>query len=362
MSLNSTINARELAIGYLTGSRKPIPIHEGLSFELFAGELTCLLGPNGAGKSTLLRTLAGLQKRLGGEVTLLGQPAQHFSHEALSRTLAIVLTERIPAAGLKVSEVVALGRQPYTGFFGGLETEDYQKIGEAMEKTAISHLAQKRMADLSDGERQKTMIAKALTQECPIIILDEPTAFLDLPSRFDMMSLLHSLARDSGKSILLSTHDLESALLLGDRLWLLSAGKPLTTGTPEDLILSGLFGACFENENLRFDKSVGTFRFMRNEWTPIRLLGDGPLKHWISNALVRNGYRPRADEGQFTVEAYSLPEPRIRLTAPGFKAEPASVEALLNTLHALQTGKGVTTTSPAKYPDGGADFHSSGKV
>lgn len=338
MNGQTTIKAQNLSIGYRSGKKMPFSVHKGLSFHLFTGELTCLLGPNGAGKSTLLRTLAGLQKNLGGEVTLMGKASSHYSHEERSRMLAIVLTEKIPAADLKVSEVVALGRQPYTGFFGGLKADDYRKVEEAMEKTAILHLASKRMSDLSDGERQKTMIAKALTQECPIILLDEPTAFLDLPSRFEMMSLLHTLAREEGKSILLSTHDLESALLLGDRLWLLAPNQPLTTGCPEDLILSGEFGACFENENLRFDVSLGNFRFIRKEWTPVRLLGEGPLKHWVENALVRNGYRPRSHEGECTIELSSETEPRIQLSAPGFKAEPASVEALLDTLHSLKQG------------------------
>lgn len=187
------VEGRNLTIGYQVG-KKRTEVHSGLNFQLFRGELTCLLGANGAGKSTLLRTLAAAQPSLSGDLKLLGRDLSAYSERELSRTIGVVLTDRTQAGGLTVYELVALGRQPYTGFFGRLDKTDKQLVEHALQAVEIAHKARCYMAELSDGERQKVMIAKALVQECPLILLDEPTAFLDVVSRIEIMNLLHRLA------------------------------------------------------------------------------------------------------------------------------------------------------------------------
>lgn len=216
------LNFRNLSTGY--GHRV---VSTGLSAGLQAGKVTCLLGPNGAGKSTLLRTLAGYQHPLDGEVD-----------EVSADTIGVVLTEHIDAMGLKVREVVAMGRHPYTGYFGRLSAEDERMVDDAMRLTGTQEFATRLFSSLSDGERQKVMIAKALAQQTPIILMDEPSAFLDFPSKVELMLLLRNLAHNQGKAILLSTHDVGIALKTADTLWLMQDGG-MTTGTPSELEASG---------------------------------------------------------------------------------------------------------------------------
>ena len=237
MEKKVVIQGQDLSIGYRTGKQEKI-VHQHLNFQLHAGEMTCLLGANGAGKSTLLRTLSASQPALNGKLWMLGKPLNEYTEKERSRTIGVVLTDKTFAGGLSVYELVGLGRQPHTGFFGRLNKEDRRIIEEAMENVGIAHKAQSYIAELSDGERQKVMIAKALVQECPLILLDEPTAFLDVVSRIEIMHLLHRLAVEQQKAILLSTHDIEQALVLSDKLWLLSKEHGLQTGVTEDIILN----------------------------------------------------------------------------------------------------------------------------
>lgn len=226
---------QELSIGYRTG-RKVKVIAERLTGELTSGELTCLVGRNGTGKSTFLRTIAGLQPPLAGKILLqnLGDRLLDSSpnHEpvaldALSaneraKLISIVLTQKPDVQNMTVEEVVGLGRSPYTGFFGGLSAKDRTIVGEAMEQVGMTALAQRNIQTLSDGERQKVMIAKALAQQAPIILLDEPTAFLDHPSKVELMQMLRQMAKEMDKTIVLSTHDIELAVKIATRFLLLS--------------------------------------------------------------------------------------------------------------------------------------------
>ncbi len=208
---------QDLAVGY-----RHHTVASGLSAHLEGGTLTALVGPNGMGKSTLLRTLAGVQPPLAGTVTLVAddkrQSLARLTRAELSRWISVVLTDRVEAANLTVEEVVGFGRMPYTGFFGRLGDEDRHLVTEALRLTGLTPLAQRMVDTLSDGERQKMMIAKALAQQTPVVLLDEPTAFLDYPSKVEMMRLLGTLAHDMGKVIVLSTHDLNLAVRLADRL------------------------------------------------------------------------------------------------------------------------------------------------
>ena len=263
------IEASSLSIGYLLKGGKRKVIHDDLNLRLRPGEVTCLLGLNGAGKSTLLRTLCGFQPPLSGEIRLMGKPLSSYSQSNFSLTVGVVLTEKTNAGGITVYELVSLGRHPYTGFFGQLKKTDREIIEQSLTAAGIAHKAQNYVSELSDGERQKAMIAKALAQQCPIILLDEPTAFLDVTSRIETMVLLHKLAVEQHKAILLSTHDLDLAIQMGDCLWLQEKGRPMACGTPEDLILSGAFESFFGKEGIVFDPSTGKL----NTKAPVEPIG-----------------------------------------------------------------------------------------
>ena len=295
----AVIRGEELAIGYRLGRRGTAVVHDGLSFTLPRGELTCLLGPNGAGKSTLLKTLSGVERPLSGELLLNGRPSETYSVSERSRELGVVLTDKTYAGVLRVRELVALGRHPYTGFFGRLDREDFRIVEEAMEAAGVRDKAEDYVAELSDGERQKVMIAKALAQQCPVILLDEPTAFLDVVSRIEMMNLLHRLVREEGKSVLLSTHDIDQALLLADRLWLLSKEYGMCCGATEDLVLDGTLNRFFGRRGVAFDAASGTFRYVSSAGRQVKIeAADRSLAHWAENALLRNGCQPVYDREQ----------------------------------------------------------------
>ncbi len=211
---------KDLVIGYNTraGQRR---VTAPLSVKLPEGRLICLVGRNGVGKSTLLRSLSGLQPPLSGDVLLGGSSIASYSHKALARLVSVVTTRDVPVPSMTSWEVVALGRSPYTQFWGQLSPADKEIVDRSIDITGISPLASRRVGSLSDGERQKVMIAKAIAQETPVILLDEPTAFLDYPSKVSTLSLLSRLAREMGRTILVSTHDVEHALRLSDEVLLL---------------------------------------------------------------------------------------------------------------------------------------------
>lgn len=236
MKREETIRLTGLAIGYTT-RHSVKTVCTGITETIFSGELTCLIGENGAGKSTLLRTLSGFLPPVSGEIILLGKPLRSYGERALSTIIGVVLTEKTNLQNMTVEELVGMGRSPYTGFWGRLSGEDRRKVGESLERVGITGLRGRMVQTLSDGERQKVMIAKALAQETPVIFLDEPTAFLDYPSKVEILRLLGRLSRDFGKTIFLSTHDLELALRVADRVWLMSKPGRLQTGSPENLVI-----------------------------------------------------------------------------------------------------------------------------
>ena len=259
MKHTDTIVIRALSIGY-PGKQSVKVVSEGITDTLRSGYLTCLLGENGAGKSTLLRTLAGFQPALGGSIEIMGKPLQQYKEKELATVVGVVLTERTNLQNMTVTELVGMGRSPYTGFWGRLSAEDREKVKEAMGLVGIGHLANRLVQTLSDGERQKVMIAKALAQETPVIFLDEPTAFLDYPSKVEILRLLHRLATGMDKTIFLSTHDLELALQMADRLWLMAKGRGVVAGTPEDLALAGTLDAFFARNGIVFKNIEGHYR------------------------------------------------------------------------------------------------------
>ena len=254
--MKPTVVLHHLCIGY-QGGRHAQPIAPAIDASLNEGELTCLIGPNGVGKSTLLRTLAGFLPPLSGKVQIENGSQQielsACSLKELSHLLSIVLTSRPEVSNLRVDEVVGMGRSPYTGFWGKLSIEDKRVVEKSLSMVRASDLSKRNLGTLSDGECQKVMIAKALAQQTPIVFLDEPTAFLDYPSRVEMLQMLRRLAHELNKTILLSTHDVELALQLADRLWLMQADG-LTIGSAHELAANGSLARFVERPGIVFDK------------------------------------------------------------------------------------------------------------
>ena len=271
--------------------KKVTEVITNVNLKLYPGQLVSLLGANGAGKSTLLRTVAGVQPPLKGNVTVEGTDISRISRRQLSKLVSVVSTDRTMAGGLTVEELVGLGRQPHTGFIGRLDSHDREVVANAMAAVGISHKRQNFVAELSDGERQKAMIARAIAQETPIILLDEPTSFLDVASRVDVLQLLHQLANDHEKAILLSSHDISLSLALSDRLWLMLPDGKIAEGQTEDLVLAGEMSRLFADRNVVFDAAAGDFTAVaETEGKSVNLKCDDPqLSHLIKNALRRNG-------------------------------------------------------------------------
>ena len=271
---NETIILKDLSIGYRT-KNSTYTVADGINATIRSGELTCLLGANGVGKSTLLRTLSAFQPKLGGEIVIIDKEIEAFSDKEISRMIGVVLTEKPDIRNMSVRELVALGRSPYTGFWGTLHDEDWQVVDEAIDAVRIGSLRDRMVHTLSDGERQKVMIAKALAQQTPVIFLDEPTAFLDFPSKVEMMQLLRRLAIEAQKTIFLSTHDFELALQVADRLWLMERGDwsqerlrvgalagmtGVSIGTPKELAQSGALARYVERPGITFEAETLTVR------------------------------------------------------------------------------------------------------
>lgn len=248
----------QLQTGYQLRGKRQI-VSQSIDASLPLGQMAMLLGPNGSGKSTLMRTIAGLQPPFAGELRIIGQDAAQTSLSQRAKLLSLVLTDRISSDIMTVEELVAIGRYPHIGYIGRLGAEDKRIIGESIERCRLGDMATRPLAQLSDGERQRVMVARALAQDTPLILLDEPTAHLDLPSRIELIAMLRQLARDTQRCILLSTHELDLALSWADSLWLMNAQGELRTGSSDELIDTGTLEAAFGNEWLRFDRERRCF-------------------------------------------------------------------------------------------------------
>lgn len=255
----ATLEINLLSTGYGKGRHRHV-VGRNLSGTLCAGSLTALIGPNGCGKSTLLRTLCGFLPALSGDVRWQGRSMAEYSPQALAQVLGIVLTTRVDSAFLSVRDVVESGRYPYTGLTGRLSDADHALVEKALQLTGTTSFASRSLVSLSDGERQRVMIAKALAQDTPVILLDEPTAFLDFPGKADILSLLAHLAHSEGKTLLLSTHDLEMAFQMADNLWLLSSDG-IHSGTPRELAADGSLQHRFARSGLTFHPERLSFTF-----------------------------------------------------------------------------------------------------
>lgn len=289
MGPQAQLSAKQLSIGYQADQRH-IAVAQGLNCELYGGEFVCLLGPNGAGKSTLIRTLAGMQAPLAGELKLADKALNDIAPRERARAVSVVLTETMPSGMMDVYSLVSLGRHPYSGWFGGLSQHDRERITWALEAVGALPLAKRQVSELSDGERQKASIARALAQEAKLMLLDEPTAFLDLPRRVELMSILRQLAQRENLALLLSTHDLDLALRFADRLWLMTPTGKLIQGAPEALALNGHLAEAFASDNLDWDAVSGSFRPHAQACLKVKIHGDGLRRNWTQRALERLGF------------------------------------------------------------------------
>lgn len=313
---DAILTTHNLTIGYKTSRKTFRSVASNISVSLKPGELVCLLGPNGAGKSTLLRTLAGMQSPIQGEVRLLGDDVYKLPPQELAKRLSLVLTEKLDVGILSAYSLVALGRYPYTNWWGKLTPEDETTVAWALKSVGAARLAQRNVSELSDGERQKIAIARALAQSPIAMLLDEPTAFLDLPRRVEIMQLLRQLAWENNQAILLSTHDLNLALRLADKVWLLASNGTLHVGAPEDLVLSGAFAETFHSEGVEFDVASGEFLLNIPYKRKVHLVGKGIAVFWTTRALQRIGFQVSQD-AEILIEAIAQEEPAYWRTTIG---------------------------------------------
>nr|WP_276554171.1 ABC transporter ATP-binding protein [Cupriavidus gilardii] len=285
------------------------PLLGPLDLAIPSGRFVCLLGANGAGKSTLIRTLCAMQAPVAGQVDLDGEPIHAMSAAQRARRLAVVLTERVDGTLMRGYELASMGRYPYLGWAGRLSADDHRIVHQALSSAGALSLADRLVAELSDGERQKIMIARALAQQPRLLVLDEATAFLDLPRRVGTMQLLLDLAHRNGLAVLLSTHDLELALRYADELWLIDGQRSMHVGAPEDLAIDGVLGTSFAADGLTFDLERAELRVGPAGRSAIRVEGGGLRASWAARALERAGFvhdpaaalTLRADASGYTV-------------------------------------------------------------
>lgn len=313
------LEIENVTLGYVQRHAGTRLLAERLSFAAPEGELVALLGRNGVGKSTLLRVLAGVRRPLKGRATLDGTEISAMAAHERARKIAFVTTEQIAVAHLRVQEVVAMGRAPYTGWFGTLAPEDWRIVDESLERVGMSAFRDKTVESLSDGERQRVMIARALAQDTPLMLLDEPTAFLDLPNRYQIALLLRELAHGTGKTVIFSSHDLSTAVQLCDTLWVMTAGG-VAAGAPEDLVRAGALNAMFGQTPLTLS-SEGVVRLDGKALYAVRIGADADSEtgRLLAKTVERCGYAPVREQTGVTVAA----EIEIVLGGRGFEVTDA---------------------------------------
>jgi len=345
------LQLENLTVGYLSRHERT-EVATDISLNLKEGELICLIGPNGAGKSTLMRTLAAMQKPLAGRVMLRGQNIHQLDARSRAKLMGVVLTERATAGLLTATDVVALGRYPFTGWSGKLSSRDHEQVESALNSVGATALANRFVAELSDGERQRVMLARALAQEPALLVLDEITAFLDLSGRVSVMHLLRKIARDSNCGILVSTHDFELAVQISDKLWLVKGDLDVQEGCPEELAFRGAFDDLFSSEKLIFDSVRGVFKMAVTPGRKVRLLGaehaDEPALLWTNRLLERLGFQvcQRQDEmAEMDLRLPSATDSYWRLHANGRLQATANLSDLADIISAARS---TSVTVPAE--------------
>lgn len=280
--MNKILDTKDLSIGYQH------EIHKNINVELYESQFICLIGPNGIGKSTFLKTVSNVIPAISGEVKLQENNLSSLNNKDLSKLISLVLTDHIDGFNLRAIDVIRMGRYPHTGFWGKLNSKDSKIIEGFVHQIEIEDLVDRQFSELSDGEKQKVMIAKALVQQAPLMLLDEPTAFLDFPTKASLLVLLRKLAKNNKMGIILSTHDIELALKTADQIWLFTEDRQLIKGVPEDLVLSGHINRVFKNKEMQFNQISGHFERLSKCEKKVNLMGDSTQIFWMEKALGRN--------------------------------------------------------------------------
>lgn len=292
MRVNNEFHIRldHLTVGYEQPAGPPLEILKDVNFSASTGEMVALIGGNGIGKSTLLRTIAGFQPWFSGKIHIDNRDLKELNARELSRVMSFVSTENIRVPNLSVFDLVAYGRFPYTNWIGMLSDRDRRVVEEAIEKVGLQGFEHRPVSQISDGERQRAMIARAVAQDTPVIILDEPTAYLDVSNKYEIFHLLQVLAGEKKKTIVLSTHDLNIALREVDKLWIITEAGNYEEA-PEDAVLKGWLNHLFRNEHVGFDVTQGEFFFRKEFKAKVKVEGEGLPLSWTLRALNRKGYQ-----------------------------------------------------------------------
>ena len=287
MDLLPVITARNLKVGY-----GQLAILENINFSIYPGDMICLMGHNGCGKTTILRTLSRFLKKLDGEIYVKDIAIDKWSDLDYAKILSIVLTEKVSEPNLLVKDLIDLGRYPYTNFMGTLDDDDKMIVDQAIELLGISSLLTKKIDELSDGQRQKVFIARALAQDTNILLLDEPTTFLDLPGKMEILRILKKIAIEKKVAVLFSSHDWQLILELASWIWLIDQRGILKAGVPEDFIISGDFEKCFHHPQFIFDDEIGIFKEKKENELIVSLLGgDNKKKIWTKHLLRKEAFK-----------------------------------------------------------------------
>ncbi len=296
----------DLGIGFSTGKTGGSLILPPITGTAGRGELIAVIGRNGIGKSTLLRSLAGLQPQLSGHLIVEGTDINSYSRKGLSAKVGYISTEIVRVSNMRVYDLVSLGRFPHTNWMGRIDDTDREYIASALSMTGMTGFSERPVTELSDGERQRAMIAMVLAQDAGIMIMDEPTAFLDITGRYGIIHLLHELTRERTKTIVFSTHDLPMAVRLSDKIWLMNE-HGLIEGAPEDLMLAGSFNTLFDDSKVIFDPVKGTVSFRNPETGRISIKGEGIERYWTEQAVIRAGFEVTDSPSGIEVEVIASP-------------------------------------------------------
>ncbi len=287
--IKNILSINNVTIGYQMKKQIKV-VAEKINLGIRNSEMVCLLGPNGCGKSTLMRSIAGLQDIFKGNVAINDTDINMLSPAKRASRLSLVLTDKLAVSGISVMNIVAVGRYPYTNSMGKLKDDDIAIIQQSLQKCGLQGFENRLYTELSDGEKQRVMIARALAQDTPLMMLDEPTAHLDLPNRIEMMKTMRKLAKETQKAILISTHELDLALQWADTIWIMDKSGNIETGTPEDLVLNGTLSNVFENDSFFFDMMAGNFKMRHKMNGLVELKGAGVEFEWTKRALSREGF------------------------------------------------------------------------
>ena len=289
--MKNIINIQNAEIGYV-GKKNKISLAEKINLQASKGEIIALIGVNGAGKSTLLRSVLGIIPFLSGEIYVEDKNLNEYSSSEKSKKISFVSTEIVRVNHMRVSDLVAVGRYPHTGSSGVLSAKDIQIVKNSLRKVNLLGYYNKKLSEISDGERQKVMIARALAQDTQIIILDEPASFLDIENKYTAYNILKELAENEGKTVVFSTHDLNIALKSADKIWLIKESR-IIEGAPEDLILDNIFDDVFDSDKIIFDSENGDFKSVQKLSKPVNIYAENInkfVKILTEKAINRIGF------------------------------------------------------------------------